>query len=189
MLRGRSLYGRPCHGRRRRPDRAVNKLMNVSRLILFATAGIFLGMPACNETAPVQKANASRPVSVKDGATNDRREENLKITIGTKTFEATLDDNPATAKLKAMLPLTLKMSELNGNEKYFKLPTALPTDATKPGTIQNGDLMLWQDDTLVLFYKTFRTTYGYTRLGRIDDPNDLAAAVGSGNATVTLESE
>src|SRR4051812_45781874 len=171
MLRGRSLYGRPCHGRRRRPDRAVNKLMNVSRLILFATAGIFLGMPACNETAPVQKANASRPVSVKDGATNDRREENLKITIGTKTFEATLDDNPATAKLKAMLPLTLKMSELNGNEKYYHLSTHLPVDEISPETIQNGDIMLYGDNSLVLFYKTFKTTYSYTRLGHIDEPS------------------
>src|SRR3954471_23589627 len=102
--------------------------MNVSRLMLFATAGIFLGMPACNETAPVQKANASRPVSLRDGATNDRMEENLKITIGPKTFEATLEDNPATPKLKPLLPLTLKMSELNGNEKYYHLSTHLPAD-------------------------------------------------------------
>ena len=113
----------------------------------------------------------------------------LKITIGTNTFTATVHNNATATAFKAKLPLTINMSELNGNEKYFDLPDNLPTNASNPGTIQTGDVMLYGSNTLVLFYKTFPTSYNYSRIGRIDNPSGLAAALGSGNITVKFELE
>lgn len=111
----------------------------------------------------------------------------MKIKIGDSTFTATLYDNATTAAFKILLPTKVNMTELNGNEKYVDLPTNLPTNALKPGTIQAGDLMLWNSNTLVLFYKTFSTSYNYTRLGKIDDVRGLSAAVGKGNVAVSFE--
>src|SRR5688572_12692127 len=163
--------------------------MNTSRLILYATAGLLLGLASCNKSTPIQQADASDPASSPSIVATDAAEDKMKITIGSKTFKATLEDNPTVANLKALLPLTLNMTELNGNEKYYHLSTRFPTDAISPGTIQSGDLMLYGDNSLVLFFKTFETSYSYTRLGRIDDPSGLAAAVGAGDVSVTFELE
>jgi hypothetical protein len=111
----------------------------------------------------------------------------MKVTIGSNAFTVTLDDNPTVAALKAMLPLRLEMKELNGNEKYFHFSKDLPADAANPKTIQAGDLMLYRSNSLVLFYKSFRTSYSYTRIGRIDNASGLAAAVGLGNVKVRFE--
>ncbi|MNR24961.1 hypothetical protein D3C85_1420780 [compost metagenome] len=88
-----------------------------------------------------------------------------------------------------MLPLTIHMTELNGNEKYYDLPKSISTNASNPGTINNGDLMLYGSKILVLFYKTFSTSYSYTKLGKVDDVIGLTSALGSGNTTVTFELE
>ena len=112
---------------------------------------------------------------------------NLTITIGTASFAAQLEDNATARAFAAMLPLEVRMNELNGNEKYTYLSSSLPTASSAPGTIETGDLMLWGSDCLVLFYETFSTSYSYTRIGRLVDPSGLAAAVGSGSVTVRFE--
>jgi hypothetical protein len=110
----------------------------------------------------------------------------LTVTIGGKAYGATLSDNPTAAAFKALLPLSVSMSELNGNEKLFRLPASLPTQPSRPSSIQSGDLMLYGANTLVLFYKSFATTYSYTRIGRVDDSAGLERAVGDGSVPVTF---
>ncbi|TDE03603.1 cyclophilin-like fold protein [Flavobacterium hiemivividum] len=115
--------------------------------------------------------------------------EKIKITVNSKAFTAILLDNNSAKEFKKMLPITITMDELNGNEKYYDLPNSLPTNSSNPQTIKNGDLMLYGSKTLVLFYKTFPTSYSYTKLGKVIDVTGFASALGGGNVTVTFEME
>ena len=110
----------------------------------------------------------------------------MTITINGQVFHATLYDNETATALKTKLPMTLSMSELNGNEKYNYLPFSLPTNAGNPGQIHTGDLMLYGSNCLVLFYESLSTGYTYTPICRVDDPSGLADAVGSGGIQVTF---
>jgi hypothetical protein len=111
-------------------------------------------------------------------------ESRLWMTVGERRMAVTLADTEAARAFVARLPMTLDMTDLNGNEKKFDLPKDLPANATRPGTIRNGDLMLYGANTVVLFYLTFDSPYSYTRLGRVDDPSGLAQALGPSGARV-----
>jgi hypothetical protein len=110
----------------------------------------------------------------------------VRVQIGEKVFSARLEDNETARAFAAMLPLKLEMRDLNDNEKVTELPKRLPGELTNPGTIREGDLMIWSSRSLVLFYKTFPTSYSYFRVGRIEDTEGLVEAVGSGPVTVAF---
>lgn len=113
--------------------------------------------------------------------------ENIEIIVGNAVYQARLYDNKAAQALAEQLPLTITMRELNGNEKYYYLSDSLPTDASVPASIRTGDLMLYGSDCLVLFYESFSTSYRYTPLGYVENPEGLAGALGSRNVEVTFQ--
>ncbi len=152
-------------------------------LLVFCAFALFSSCASCDK-------EGAAPGAVNNSNNNASPTGNkMKIKIGNRTFAALLYDNETATAFKSLLPMTVNMVELNRNEKYVDLSRDLPTNASSPGTIQTGNLMLYGSNTLVLFYKTFSTSYSYTKLGRIDDATGLADAIGSGNVTVTFELE
>ena len=159
----------------------ILKIMNIMKsillLVLIFTSVIIGNQPPCNkENVPIKTENNGTMAN-----------EKIKITVNSQIFTATLLDNNTSKVFKELLPMTIPMTELNGNEKYYDLPKSLPTNSTNPGSIKNGDLMLYGSNTLVLFYKTFQTSYNYTKLGCIDDTAGLQKAIGAGNVSVTID--
>lgn len=167
--------------------------------LVFMMLALSVGAASCSTDDPAMEMEQPVAPDVPDndnkeegGNEGDGNDENLmgnqlKMTVGAAVFSVTLESNAAATALKAMLPLTVSMAEMNGNEKYYYLPEGLPTASSSPGTIRAGDLMLYGSSCLVLFYETFRTSYSYTRIGRVDDPSGLSAALGAGDVRVTFE--
>ena len=112
--------------------------------------------------------------------------DDITVAIGDQSFTAKMEQNSTAEAFRALLPLTLEMQELNGNEKYHYLAQSLPTNRTKVGTIHAGDIMLYGDNCVVVFYETFTTTYQYTPIGHITNPEGLKEAIGSGKVTINF---
>lgn len=150
--------------------------------------GLLLGLILCGapiEARQLPARGSATPGTTETGSAADKLEENrLWMVVGTRRFVVTLSDNATGRAFAELLPLKLKMEDLNANEKKVQLPKSLPGKSTTPGHIHTGDLMLYRTDTLVLFYVAFPSPYSYSRIGRVDDPAGLANALGRDDVVV-----
>ncbi len=139
----------------------IRKLFVLAVLVLLA--GCLTKMPV------MAKTNGNTPVNIK---------------VGKKTFKAVFYNNETAKAFLKKMPVKYKMSELNGNEKYKYLKYSLPAREQNVTRIKAGDIMLYGSDCLVVFYKSFSTTYTYTRIGRITNTKGLKKAAGKGRISV-----
>lgn len=163
---------------------------------LFIGSLMVLFMVSCNEKSLqtnlfINEANQyEREMTTQETSTlKENNKYRINIIINNKIFTATLYDNQTTQNLLTMLPLSMNMKELNGNEKYFYLPKSITTDATNPSNINTGDIMLYGSDCLVLFYENHTTSYTYTPIGKIDNYLELYEIIGDNDVLVTFELE
>ena len=95
--------------------------------------------------------------------------DSVKVFINDKEYKLNLYDNETSNSLIKLFPLEVNMKTLSENEVYVYLDEKLPTNSSNPKTIHSGDVMLYGDNCLVIFYKTFNTSYSYTKIGHIDN--------------------
>lgn len=111
----------------------------------------------------------------------------IQVIMNEQIFTATLINNQSTKEFQSRLPFTIKMNDLHCNEKYFYFNTALPTVVQHTSQIHCGDIKLFGNNCLVLFYQNFTTSYAYTPIGFIDNPQGLVQALGKDSVCITFK--
>ena len=142
-----------------------NKIIVICLISLLIIIGVVITYKVMNkEIINSEQNNANMEIEIMN---------NIKVIINEKTYVAKLENNETVKTFLSWLPQEFSMQELNGNEKYVYMDKALPTEAINPKHINKGDIMLYGNDCLVIFYKSFDTSYSYTRVGHIDNLEDL----------------
>lgn len=118
------------------------------------------------------------------GTSNAKADTAVTVKVGSKTFNGKFYNNKTSKALLKKLPVKYIMADLNSNEKYKYLSYELPVNEKPVKKIKAGDIMLYGSDCLVVFYKSFETSYEYTKIGRITNTKGLEKAAGSGKVTI-----
>ena len=156
----------------------------MTKKFLTAICAACLLMTGCGENSQETQIPQATSAKVKEITPVKN---SITIQINDKNFSATLEDKRSARAFADILPLEAEMTDLNGNEKYFYLEDDLPTDPMRILQIHAGDLMLYESNCVVIFYKDFETNYSYTRLGKLDNPADLEKTLGCGNVLVQFK--
>ncbi len=129
--------------------------------------------------------NLNQETSATDNEGRENGMAKIYVKINDEKLEISLEENSTTSALAKLLPLDITMDDLNKNEKYAYLDDSLPTNTYSPKHIEAGDVMLFGDNCLVIFYKSFDTSYDYTRIGYID----VLPELGDGSIPIKLSVE
>lgn len=105
--------------------------------------------------------------------TNKKEANNIKIIINEKEYKLNLEKTDEAKDFINNVPNELVMMDLNENEKYVYLDKVFMNNPINVNNVEKGDLMLYGDNCLVIFYKSFETTYSYTKIGHINNLEDL----------------
>lgn len=123
----------------------------------------------------------------KEMSTINNEEIKINLIVNNKTFTAMLENNQTVQELIQRFPLTVNMNDLHSNEKYTYLNSNLTTNSSVVNIIHAGDIKLFGDNCLVIFYKNFKNSYSYTNLGKIDNVDGFVDEIGKENVNIRFE--
>lgn len=157
-------------------------------IVIFILLVLLVG---CQSEQPIDYQEDLNP-PINSSTILEQQEETLEMKkilmiVENQEFEINLYQNEAVHHFISQLPLTIQMNDLYGNEKYSYLNFSLPTQSESIRNIQAGDIMLFGNNCLVLFYEDFTTSYQYTRIGYMDNADNIKSTVGNHGVTITFQ--
>ncbi len=161
----------------------MNKKLAISIPILIAIiVSVVVATIMMNNKEPDKDPNLS-PETNQPIDNEEMAMDKVYIIINNKKLGIDLENNSTTSALIKLLPLELSMNDLNDNEKYVYLNESLPTNTYSPKRIEAGDVMLFGDNCLVVFYESFDTSYSYSKIGHINNLPSLD----DGNISISID--
>ncbi len=161
--------------------------------LLFALV-FMLCLTSCASDSTVKESTQLTQLSetqtqsyTQENSTEEQEENTMELVIKGGHFTAQLEANDTVEEFLKLLPTELEMKELNGNEKYCYLDCSLPSKPENVHSIKAGDIMLYGDSCIVIFYKSFSTQFSYTKIGHIETDVSLDTLLGDGTVSVNFQ--
>ena len=112
----------------------------------------------------------------------------MRLTVNDKAITATLIDSETTRDFVSLLPLTLKMNDLFGREKFGHLPRAISEGGKQTRTYEVGDVIYWSPGPdVAIYYRHDGQSIpapGIIVIGKIDSGVEALNVPGSVKVTI-----
>ena len=164
------------------PNRKIISVVMLSVMLLLS------GCTGAQETAADTGSKVQEAVPQENKSVAEpKKEQAMKLIIDDKVVPVTWEQNASAAALQKLLPLTIEMSAYGGFEQVGPIGQSI-TSADRQITTQYGDIVLYAENKLVIFYGS--NSWAYTRLGHIDmSKQELTALLNRDGVTVQLVTE
>ena len=156
--------------------------ISISILVVVVVSAI-VTTTLMNNKSPNIDTELNQETSITNNNEKENKMAKIYANLNNEKLEINLEENSTTSALVKLLPLDITMNDLNKNEKYEYLDESLPTNTYSPKHIEAGDVMLFGDNCLVIFYESFDTSYSYSKIGHINNLPSLD----DGNISINID--
>ena len=100
----------------------------------------------------------------------------IKVNINGTSYDAVIESNNTAKEFLNLLPMTLNMSDSDGNRKYSYMYSGITATSPSTRNMSAGDIALSGKSTIVVFYKATKSSGKFIKLGHIDNLPDLGSS-------------